>query len=512
MDAAERARTGTMSGSREQYRTSYRFGALERRGMAGTLRTGQVVLIGASCLFAIAVFRRLPNVTGLVLALISVLAACLATWLPIAGRTFDEWAPILVAWALHRHKYASDAPRAGARVNLSSRTLVRPTELPPPLDRVVLEAAPLADGRELGVFADRRAGTYTALAVVRVRSFGLLAAADQERRLERWGQVLASMARDGGSIRRIQIIERTLPHDEDQLRRWLDTAGVKTVPEDALRSYEGLISSAADVTQDHEVLLAVQTDPRRGRAPTGTRLSRDELGARLAMREMCGLAERLQSTDAGVVGLLSPAQCAWTLRLAYAPHERARYSSLELPDPGQLGPTGAETSWDRYRCDDELHRTYWIAQWPRLEVGPAFLAPVLLSPTAVRSFSVVVEPVPPARARLAIEAAVTSDEADEELRRERGFRTTARRRKQQAATRRREAELAEGHEELRFAGFITVSGRDDDELERNCDEVTQAAQQAYLDLQPMWGQQDTGFACGALPLCHGLAPARLLDR
>ena len=86
--------------------------------------------------------------------------------------------------------------------------------------------------------------------------------------------------------------------------------------------------------------------------------------------------------------------------------------------------------------------------------------------TAVRSFSVVVEPVPPARARSAVEAAVTSDEADEQLRRERGFRTTARRRKQQAATRRREAELADGHEELRFAGFITVSARDDDELER----------------------------------------------
>ena len=61
--------------------------------------------------------------------------------------------------------------------------------------------------------------------------------------------------------------------------------------------------------------------------------------------------------------------------------------------------------------------------------------PLLLSATAVRSFSVVVEPVPPARARSAVEAAVTSDEADEQLRRERGFRTTARRRKQQAATR-----------------------------------------------------------------------------
>jgi hypothetical protein len=509
-----------MTTPHDRYRVSYRFGAIERRGLAGGLRTGQVVLLGAACLFAVAVFGRLPNATGLTLGLLSVLGVCAATWVPVAGRTVDEWTPILFSWARSRafgqHRYACALPRAGARVNLASRELRRAQELPQPLDRLALLELPLADGHDLGVFADRRAGTYTALAVVRVRSFGLLAAADQERRLERWGQVLASLARDGGPVRRLQIIERTLPHDEDQLRRWLETAGDTSLGDDSLarRSYEALLTSAGDVTQDHEVVLAVQTDPRRGRSPSsaGVRLSRDDHGTRLALREARALAERLQSSDAGVVGLMSRAQCAWTMRLAYAPHLRGHYSALRYAEPAQLGPTGTEATWNRYRCDGEVHRSYWVAQWPRLEVGPAFLGPVFLSSMAVRSFSVVVEPVSPARARHAVEAAVTSDEADDELRRERGFRTTARRRKQQAATRRREAELAEGHEELRFAGFITVSGRDVDELDRNCEEVTQSAQQAYLDLQPMWGQQDTGFVCGALPLCHGLAPAALLDR
>jgi hypothetical protein len=509
-----------VSRSPNRYRRSYRFGTLERRGIAGGLRSGQVVLLGGACLFAVAIFRRLPNATGLALAVLSILGACLATWLPVAGRTLDDWAPIVAAWiqarARGRLRHVSAMPRAGARVNLVARTLSRVGELPRPLDRIELLAVPLQDGLDLGVFADRRAETYTALALVRVRSFGLLAAAEQERRLERWGQLLASLARDGGPVRRVQIIERTLPHDEDQLRRWLELAGDLSHGRESLarQSYESLVASAADVTHDHEVVVAVQTDPRRSRSSVaaGRRLTRDEHGTRLALREISALAERLQSSDAGVAGLLTRDQCAWALRLAYAPHLRAHYSALRQLEPGQLGPTAAEAKWDHYRCDGELHRSYWVAQWPRLEVGPAFLAPVLLSPTAVRSFSVVVEPVPPARARLAVEAAVTSDEADEELRSERGFRTTARRRRQQAATRRRETELAEGHEELRFAGFITVSGRDLDDLDGNCDEVTQAAQQAYLDLQPMWGQQDSGFVCGGLPLCHGLAPAGLLDR
>ena len=509
-----------MASEGERYRNSYNFGTVERRGLAGGERTGRVVLIGAACLFAVAVFRRMPTATGLALALTGVVIACLATWLPVAGRTVDEWVPVVVGWLAARilgaARHRSAAPRAGVTIDLDSRRVRRPLDLPAPLDRVALIGAPLADGRELGVLADRRTGTFTAVAVVHVRSFGLLAAAEQERRLERWGRVLASLARNGGQVRRIQGIERTLPHDEDQLTQWLESRADPAIASDApvRRSYDTLLGSAADVTQDHDILIALQVDPRRARStPHADRpRSREDAGSQLALREVRAFAERLEGTDAGVVGLLSIDQCARALRLAYEPHLRGDLSRLRLTEPHQLGPTAADAEWDRYRSDGAVHRTFWVAQWPRLNVGPAFLGPLLLSASSIRSLSVVVEPVPPARARTAVEAAVTSDEADEELRRERGFRTTARRRKQQDATRRREAELADGHEELRFAGFITVSAQDDAELERSCDEVRDAAHQAYLDLQPMWGQQDVGFVCGALPLCHGLARAGLMDR
>jgi hypothetical protein len=505
----------------ERYRTSYRFGTLERRGIAGGLRPAQVVLLGAACVLAVAIFRRMPTPAGLALGAALVATACAATWLPVAGRPVDEWAPIIAGWlamqVLADRKYRSRGPWAGVAVDLGKSKGRRLRELPAPIDRVEILSVPLSDDRCLGVFVDRRAGTYTAVAGLRVRSFGLLAAAEQERRLERWGRALASLARDGGPVRRVQLMERTLPHDEDQLARWLASAGDDSVPpgDPLRRSYGELLESAAAVTQDHEVLVALQVDPRRSRtarAASGRPQSPDEAGVQLALGEIRMLAQRLETIDVGIAGLLDAERCAWTLRLAYEPGLRSRSSRLAHAEPGQLGPTAAETLWDRYRCDGAVHRSYWIAQWPRVDVGPAFLAPLLLTATAVRSFSVVIEPVAPARSRSAVEAAVTSDEADEQLRSERGFRTPARRRKQQAATRRREAELAEGHEELRFAGFVTVSGTSDEDLERGCEEVHQAAQQAYLDLQPMWGQQDVGFICGALPLCHGLARGGLLDR
>ena len=52
---------------------------------------------------------------------------------------------------------------------------------------------------------------------------------------------------------------------------------------------------------------------------------------------------------------------------------------------------------------------------------------------------------------------------------------------------------------------MTVSARDEDELEVACDRIEQAAQQAHLDLQVMWGEQDLAFTHGALPIARGMA-------
>ena len=205
---------------------------------------------------------------------------------------------------------------------------------------------------------------------------------------------------------------------------------------------------------------------------------------------------------------------ARAIRLAFDPYGRERQNRLAVAkgtepgvDPRQFGPTATDEQWDRYRSDSAVHRTYWIAQWPRLAVGPMFLAPLLLSTDVVRSLSVVLEPVSPDRARRSVEAAITSDLADEEIRAERGFRTTARRRKRSDAVLRREQELAGGHQEFRFAAYVTVSAGDDQRLELACDHVEQAAHQAYLDIQPLWGEQDAAFTFGALPIARGLNPS-----
>ena len=121
----------------------------------------------------------------------------------------------------------------------------------------------------------------------------------------------------------------------------------------------------------------------------------------------------------------------------------------------------------------------------------------------LRAVTTVMEPIAPSVAIRKVEAARTTDIADEQTRARTGFITTARKRLQQDATLRREEELADGHAEFRFAAYVTVSAPDPDELERSCAEVEHAAQQSRLELVRLYGQQAEGFTF-TLPLARGL--------
>jgi hypothetical protein len=132
-----------------------------------------------------------------------------------------------------------------------------------------------------------------------------------------------------------------------------------------------------------------------------------------------------------------------------------------------------------------------------------FMDALLGRSSVVRTVAVTFEPLSPDRSTRDVEAAITRDRADRDLRHRFGQAETARQRQAQEATVRREAELATGHCEVRLAGFVTVSGRDVDDLRRACAEVLEHAARARLELHRMYGQQADAFTF-TLPLCRGL--------
>jgi len=116
-----------------------------------------------------------------------------------------------------------------------------------------------------------------------------------------------------------------------------------------------------------------------------------------------------------------------------------------------------ESGWSSLRADDTWHATYWIAEWPRVEVSSEFLGPLLLG-SVRRSVSVVMEPLA-RRGRCAGGARAHRRHRRRELRSRGGFLATARRSRESDLVVQREAELADGHGAFRFSGYVTVTAR-----------------------------------------------------
>lgn len=489
-----------------EHRSAYTFGPLERRGLIGAVRPGQAVTLAAGVLAAIVALDWAPSAAGVVAALAVAALAAGASFAPLAGRTPEEWAPIAAAFAAARiggrHRFLSDAPRRG-RHGRGGACAPDATDLPRQLAGVTILEAAHRD-RPIGVFAERGGRQLTAVLACRVAAFSLLDHAAQERRLARWGVVLSSAG--SGPIRRLQWIERTAPAQGDELARWLHSGRDPAVaPRGSamIESYLELISTSTRVAQEHEVLLAVQVDA--GRALRRS----DASGLAVLLEQTERVAQGLEAAEVTVLGALRPAQLARTVRTAFDPYARAELTTLTAAGPerrpgdADAWPVGAREAWDRYECDGAVHATYWISGWPRVEVSPMFMDALLGHSSAVRTVAVTFEPLPIDRSTREIEAAVTRDRADRELRARFGQSETARQRQAAEATRRREAELAAGHGEVRLSGFVTVSGRDRDELRRACSQVHEHAARARLELRRLYGQQAAAFTF-TLPLCRGL--------
>jgi len=459
---------------------------------------------------------------GMAVAVGIVFAVCMLVFVPVRRREPIEWLP-LVAFTLGRrllgrHHHRSSAPRAGfsgSAADPSGPGVPPPLNLPPDLRHVELIEATF-DRHQVGVIKDRSARTYSVVLKVRVGAFGLLSTGDQQRRIEAWSGLLTNLCREGTPISRLQWIERTIPTDPDELVRYHLNNRDPSIPrsENAVASYESLINDSSAATQDHELFLVVQISVRRAKHVI-KRLApdQDEGACLLLQQELQAIADALISCDIEPLGVLKPRTLAKHIRLAYDPFQRRALDRLGAIDPSREGvsainafPLATRVSWDHFQTDGALHATYWIAELPRRDVPFTFLLPLLLQANMQRSIAMVMEPQQISKALSKIEAAIVGDQTSEHVRRSKGFATTARRAKRSDDLLSRESELAAGHGEFRYAGYVTVSATTPEELEHACAAMENRALQSRLQLRRLNGMQDIAFT-HTLPLARGLSGA-----
>jgi hypothetical protein len=490
-------------------RRTYRFGPLERHGFLGAVRAGQVALALLGAAVGLALLGSSPSPSQALGAVIVFALSLSAATVPLAGRTLEQWAPVLALWLARRlsgaHHFRSSAPSVGARAGGGGPAPFseHDTAVPAALSGVRIIELPYRD-RSLGAVCVRGGRLLSGVLACRTVSFSLLDPAAQERALAHWGSVLASCA--DTPVRRIQWLERTAPARGDELAAWLQAQrdpriAPRGVP--IADSYLELIERNQAVARDHEILLAVQIDPSRVRSR-----ARHAAGEVL-IEETERIAEGLRHAGVRVRGALTAGHLAHLFRTAFDPWaraylpERARSAQMSSAQEHEPWPLASCEGWDHYRSDGAVHCTFWICGWPRVEVGPLFLDALLSPASTVRTIAVTLEPLSAERSIREVEAQVTRDHADRALKARFGQVETARSQHAYDATRRREAELAAGYGEVRFTGFITVSAPDLRQLSGACAQVRRDAARSRIELRAMYGQQAQAFTF-TLPLCRGL--------
>lgn len=489
---------------------TYRFGPLDRPGWLLGMGAAQCLGLGAGVLgLGIMLSAGVPVPVALMPGALAVVLA-FTSW---RGRPVHEQVPALVSHAtqtvLGRRRWVARVPLLTGAPADGDRSL----PLPPFLEGLeLLDAGPVAwspAAESLGVLRDRRCGDLSATVAVHGGAFAVLERADQDRALNRWGDVLAAFCGERRPVSRIRVTEHAAPSGVAAHERFAADHGADPQTSAARRAYDELLAGAAPGAVGHQVLVTLTVEQRRVRARNrpGLEAAVDALGEELRL-----LTARLEVAGLTVGPPMSPRQLASVLRTRLDPLRASTRATGPTPLAGlagmdvarRFGPMATDNRWAEVRVDGSYHRAYWVAEWPRLEVGPSWLEPLLLHPGGVRTFSIHYEPVPPTRSQRRIDRDTTRLAADEEQRSRAGFRIGARHRRAEAAVLERETELVAGYAELEFAGFLTVSAAEPDELDRTCAELEQAAGQAGLDLRPLDARHDLGLVC-SLPAGRGLA-------
>jgi hypothetical protein len=459
----------------------YRFGPRSTRGLIAGWRGGQIAVVGLGVVLALGFVRSIGGVGGAFLAFVTAGAGVgAATW-PVAGRPIESWTPTVARYLTASIADGRTVPWSGAR-----RSPRRG-----PVSRLCLRPPGPDDAHGFAVVDDEGAGTCSAVLPVGGSGYALLDELGRAAAVAAWSGVLTAMATEGRALHRLQWIARTYPSRLEGGSR--DGTG----PDDSLPgdAYRRLVAEATPLLWNREVLVVVTTGGagrrvgERARSATG-RACQEHLAVLLE-----SLRDRLAAAGLVAGRPLDDRALVAAIRRGY---------ELDTGDGhgGWPWPVATESRWASLRTDATWQVTYWVSEWPRGEVGPGVLLPLLIGGSSRRAVSLTMAPLPPVSAVRRAERERTSGAADAELRRRHGFALTARARAEQEVRLQREAELAEGHAAYLFSGYVNVTAGDEASLERACADVEQSAALAQLELRRLYGAQEDAWCC-TLPTGRG---------
>lgn len=314
-----------------------------------------------------------------------------------------------------------------------------------------------------------------------------------------WGHFMATLGNEAGIVAASVTIESAPDHGtrlRTEVENNLDPDAPplsRAVLQDIVESYP---RGSANVRAFIAITFSGQTREGGHRRPV-EEVARD-LASRIGL-----IGQQLATTGAGSIRPIGAQELCEIVRVAYDPAVASVIASQRagggVPpmDWADVGPVGAEASWDYYRHDSGVSRTWQMTQAPRGEVYSNVLQR-LLEPSpfiARKRVTLAYRPIDPASAAVLVE----------EDRKTSNIRMTSTEIPSLRIQVERQAAEATAREEARGAGlvnfgmYVTATVRELSELPDASAAIDNLAASARLFLRPVTGSQDSAFAA-ALPI------------
>jgi hypothetical protein len=460
------------------------YGNWRRGNGAGLFGLGP---LGTLSMFAIGLLAVVMLAVSMLYALVTVLIGALVL-VPMAvrvnGRTGFQVIAARIAW-WRGHSRRQHLYRSGVASRVTEHH-----QLPGILARSEVYAVETGRSGSLGVVVIPQSRHYTVTLRCSPEGRDLVDQSVLDARVAHLAGWLDTLSREPGLVQAAVTVETT-PDPGTQLAAEVATTTsphapdlAKAVLDEVVRTYP-----AGAAVVETRVSLTYTVPPGR------RSMSHEDVCREVASR-LPGLHTGLSAAGAGGVQPMSPQSLAAVVRAAYDPAV-----ALELArDPGAAppwdaaGPVATKESWDFYRHDSGVSRTWGMVEAPRgVTFSNTFSRLTDPDPQLKRKrVTLFYRPYTPAEAVRLVE----SDKRDARFQVGKKPRPSARELADLEAAEQAAQEEAAGAGMVRFTLLVTATVDTVEELEQADRLIASRASEARMVLRPMYGAQAAAFSAG----------------
>ncbi|MFC5382135.1 SCO6880 family protein [Aquipuribacter nitratireducens] len=354
-------------------------------------------------------------------------------------------------------------------------------------------------GRPFALLRVPSTGHYSVVFATEPDGASLVDAEQVDLWVAQWGAWLASIGSEAGLVGASVTVE-TAPDSGSRLKQEVEKQAAADAPAVALAMLSEVVTRYPEgsATIRAWVTLTFSAAPRPGaRRRTAAEVGRD-LASRLPV-----VSQGLLATGAGGVRPVGAQELCEFVRVAYDPStaltlDEARHDR-SVPELrwSDVGPTATEATWSTYRHDSAVSVTWAMTAPPRGEVYSSVLHGLLNPHPDVdrKRVTLAFRPLDAARAARIVEI----DKRAADFRATVSDRPSARAISEQRSAAATAAEEALGAGLVDFSLLVTATVADEDRLPDAIAAIDMLSASARLQLRPMYGSQDVGFAA-SLPL------------